>query len=194
MEPLAELDENWIHPVLKTNIKKILKNLDDQNIKILNEKKLVWFFSIYYLLKSLSTWRFITMARVTVEDCVKKIPNRFDLVIAAAQRSREISNGISIEVDRDNDKNPVVSLREIASEAVDAESLQERFIRSMQKNLIKEDNNIEEEASLEEEFAAYLNESKSETKTNDDFILNKIKQVDEGSFEDISEEKIKNED
>ena len=46
------------------------------------------------------------MARVTVEDCVKKIPNRFDLVIAAAQRSREISNGIAIEVDRDNDKNP----------------------------------------------------------------------------------------
>ena len=101
------------------------------------------------------------MARVTVEDCVKKIPNRFDLVIAAAQRSREISNGIAIEVDRDNDKNPVVSLREIASEAVDAESLQERFIRSMQKNLNKEDNEIEEEASLEEEFAAYLNESNS---------------------------------
>ena len=134
------------------------------------------------------------MARVTVEDCVKKIPNRFDLVIAAAQRSREISNGIAIEVDRDNDKNPVVSLREIASEAVDAESLQERFIRSMQKNLNKEDNNIEEEESLEEEFAAYLNETNSETKTNDDFILNKIRQVDEGTFEDISEEKIKNED
>ena len=134
------------------------------------------------------------MARVTVEDCVKKIPNRFDLVIAAAQRSREISNGISIEVDRDNDKNPVVSLREIASEAIDAESLQERFIRSMQKNLNKEDNNTEEEASLEEEFAAYLNESKSEIKTNDDFILNKTRQEDEGSFEDISEEKIKNED
>ena len=103
------------------------------------------------------------MARVTVEDCVKKIPNRFDLVIAAAQRSREISNGIEIEIDRDNDKNPVVSLREIASEAVDAESLQERFIRSMQKNLNKEDNEIEEEASLEEEFAAYLNEANPET-------------------------------
>ena len=134
------------------------------------------------------------MARVTVEDCVKKIPNRFDLVIAAAQRSREISNGISIEVDRDNDKNPVVSLREIASEAVDAESLQERFIRSMQKNLNKEDNNIEEEASLEEEFAAYLNESKPETNSNEDFIFNKNKQDDEGSFEDISEDIIKNED
>ena len=134
------------------------------------------------------------MARVTVEDCVKKIPNRFDLVIAAAQRSREISNGIAIEVDRDNDKNPVVSLREIACEAVDAESLQERFIRSMQKNLIKDDGNIEEEASLEEEFAAYLNESKPETNTNEDFIFNKSRQNDEGSFEDISEDIIKNED
>jgi DNA-directed RNA polymerase subunit omega len=134
------------------------------------------------------------MARVTVEDCVKKIPNRFDLVIAAAQRSREISNGIEIEVDRDNDKNPVVSLREIASEAVDAETLQERFIRSMQKNLIKEDNEIEEEASLEEEFAAYLNESNPETNINNDLVINKITQDDEGSFEDISEEMIKNED
>ena len=134
------------------------------------------------------------MARVTVEDCVKKIPNRFDLVIAAAQRSREISNGIAIEVDRDNDKNPVVSLREIASEAVDAESLQERFIRSMQKNIIKDDNNIDEEASLEEEFAAYLNESKSENITNEDFVFNKNRQEDEGSFEDIPEEIIKNED
>ena len=134
------------------------------------------------------------MARVTVEDCVKKIPNRFDLVIAAAQRSREISNGIAIEVDRNNDKNPVVSLREIASEVVDAESLQERFIRSMQKNLNKEENNIEAEASLEEEFAAYLNESKPETTSNEDIVFNKIKQEEEGSFEDVSEEMIKNED
>ena len=134
------------------------------------------------------------MARVTVEDCVKKIPNRFDLVIAAAQRSREISNGISIEVDRDNDKNPVVSLREIASEAVDAESLQERFIRSMQRNIIKEENNVEEEASLEEEFAAYLNEVKTEPNTNQDFTLNTNKSDDEGSFVDISDELIKDED
>ena len=134
------------------------------------------------------------MARVTVEDCVKKIPNRFDLVIAAAQRSREISNGIPIEVDRDNDKNPVVSLREIATEAVDAESLQERFIRSMQKNLIKEENNVEDEASLEEEFAAYLNETKTETSVDQDLIFNKNKLDDEGSFVDVPDELLKNED
>ena len=134
------------------------------------------------------------MARVTVEDCVKKIPNRFDLVIAAAQRSREISNGVSIEVDRDNDKNPVVSLREIASEAIDAESLQERFIRSMQKNLIKEDNNIEEEASLEEEFAAYLNETKNEAEPDQDLDYNNNKNDDENSFVDISDDLINSED
>ena len=134
------------------------------------------------------------MARVTVEDCIKKIPNRFDLVIAAAQRSREISNGIAIEVERDNDKNPVVSLREIASEAVDAESLQERFIRSMQKNLIKEENNEEDEASLEEEFAAYLNETKTESIVDQDLIINKNKLDDESSFVDVPDELIKNED
>ena len=134
------------------------------------------------------------MARVTVEDCVKKIPNRFDLVVAAAQRSREISNGIAIEIDRDNDKNPVVSLREIASEAVDAESLQERFIRSMQKNLIKEENNIEEEESLEEEFAAYLNETKNEKVNDQELFSNKNNNEDDGTFVDISDDLIKNED
>ena len=134
------------------------------------------------------------MARVTVEDCIKKIPNRFDLVVAAAQRSREISNGVAIEIDRDNDKNPVVSLREIASEAVDAESLQERFIRSMQKNLIKEDVSSENDASLEEEFAAYLNESDDKKQNNDDIIFNKTNSNEEGSFIDVSDEFLKNED
>ena len=134
------------------------------------------------------------MARVTVEDCIKKIPNRFDLVVAAAQRSREISNGVAIEIDRDNDKNPVVSLREIASEAVDAESLQERFIRSMQKNLIKEDVSSENDASLEEEFAAYLNESDNKNQNDNDFMFNKTNSNEEGSFIDVSDEFLKNED
>ena len=134
------------------------------------------------------------MARVTVEDCINKVPNRFDLVIAAAQRSREISNGIPIEVDRDNDKNPVVSLREIASDVVDAESLQERFIRSMQKNLVKEEIITEEDSSLEDEFAAYLNDSKTENIVEDGFPFNPNKVDDEGSFEDISTDLLKNED
>ena len=134
------------------------------------------------------------MARVTVEDCIKKIPNRFDLVVAAAQRSREISNGVAIEIERDNDKNPVVSLREIASEAVDAESLQERFIRSMQKNLIKEDISSETDPSLEEEFAAYLPETENKNQNNDNLMFNKTNPEEEGSFVDVSDEFLKNED
>ena len=133
------------------------------------------------------------MARVTVEDCIKKIPNRFDLFVAAAQRSREISNGVSIEIDRDNDKNPVVSLREIACEAIDAESLQERFIRSMQKNLIKEDVSLENEDSIEEEFAAYLNETNDDKLVSENVISNKTN-IQENSFVDVSEEFLKNED
>tara|TARA_B110000208_G_scaffold68740_1_gene88849 strand:- start:153 stop:557 length:405 start_codon:yes stop_codon:yes gene_type:complete len=134
------------------------------------------------------------MARVTVEDCIKKIPNRFDLILAASQRSREISNGIPIEVERDNDKNPVVSLREIAGEVVDPNALQERFIRSMQKNIIKDEVVSDEETSLEDEFSAYLNEASVDKAHNSDLVLNKSKSEDEGSFDDVSQELLRKED
>ena len=75
------------------------------------------------------------MARVTVEDCVDKVPNRFDLVMLAAHRAREISSGAPITVDRDNDKNPVVSLREIAEETQSADDLRERLIESNQNQI-----------------------------------------------------------
>lgn len=73
------------------------------------------------------------MARVTVEDCVDKVTNRFDLVLSAAQRARQISSGAPLEVDRDNDKNPVVALREIADEKVVADNLMEAIIHGMRK-------------------------------------------------------------
>ena len=75
------------------------------------------------------------MARVTVEDCVDKIPNRFDLVLLAAQRAREISGGSEITLDRDRDKNPVVALREIAEETQTADELRERLIESNQNQI-----------------------------------------------------------
>lgn len=75
------------------------------------------------------------MARVTVEDCVDKVPNRFELVMLAAHRAREISSGSSITVDRDNDKNPVVALREIADETQNADELRERLIESNQTQI-----------------------------------------------------------
>jgi DNA-directed RNA polymerase subunit omega len=73
------------------------------------------------------------MARVTVEDCVEKIPNRFELVMLAAQRARNISRGEAPTVDRDNDKNPVVALREIAEETVPLDGLQADLIKSLQR-------------------------------------------------------------
>jgi DNA-directed RNA polymerase subunit omega len=75
------------------------------------------------------------MARVTVEDCVLKVPNRFELVALAAQRSRGISAGAPLTVDRDNDKNPVVALREIADETIDLAELRNSVIRGMQKHI-----------------------------------------------------------
>ena len=73
------------------------------------------------------------MARVTVEDCVLKIPNRFDLVMLAAQRARNIASGAPLTIERDNDKSPVVALREIAEETIDLADLGENLVRGLQK-------------------------------------------------------------
>lgn len=73
----------------------------------------------------------ISMARVTVEDCIEKIPNRFDLVLYASQRARNLSRGEELTIDRDKDKNPVVALREIAEEKINLESIQNDLIRSL---------------------------------------------------------------
>ena len=75
------------------------------------------------------------MARVTVEDCVLKVPNRFELVLLAAQRAREITSGAPLSVDRDDDKNPVVALREIADETVGLDHLKNSVVRGMQKHV-----------------------------------------------------------
>lgn len=75
------------------------------------------------------------MARVTVEDCIVKIPNRFDLVLVAAQRARHISAGSVLTLPRDNDKNPVVALREVADESVDLADLKETLIQGLQKHV-----------------------------------------------------------
>jgi DNA-directed RNA polymerase subunit omega len=75
------------------------------------------------------------MARVTVEDCVDKVPNRFELVLLAAHRARSISNGSAISIDPDDDKNPVIALREIAEKAIPADDRREGLIHSIQKNV-----------------------------------------------------------
>jgi DNA-directed RNA polymerase subunit omega len=108
------------------------------------------------------------MARVTVEDCVLKVPNRFELVLLAAQRARNISRGEQLTIDRDNDKNPVVALREIAEETVDLAAIEQDLVKSLSRvpepepvdeevmDLIPTDQNIFglQDVSAEEEAAA----------------------------------------
>lgn len=87
------------------------------------------------------------MARVTVEDCEDKVTNRFDLVLLAARRARQISAGAPITVERDNDKNPVVALREIADETIVADDLQEAVLYGLQKH-VEVDEPEEDDISL----------------------------------------------
>ena len=94
------------------------------------------------------------MARVTVEDCVDKIPNRFELVLAAAQRARQISGGADLTIDRDRDKNPVVALREIAEQTVKPKQLEEAIVSNLQRVRIDEDDETDELASLSESAEA----------------------------------------
>ncbi|SRR5690606_22990936 len=88
------------------------------------------------------------MARVTVEDCVDKIPNRFDLVLLAAQRARQISAGGELTIDRDRDKNPVVALREIAEQTIRPPELEEALVSSLQRVQIDDDDVADEVGSI----------------------------------------------
>ena len=106
------------------------------------------------------------MARVTVEDCVDKVPNRFELVMLSAHRAREISAGAAITVDRDNDKNPVVALREIAEETQSADELRERLIESNQTQI--------EVDEPEEDQMALLMGAESDKPAEDDLSEEKL--------------------
>jgi DNA-directed RNA polymerase subunit omega len=87
------------------------------------------------------------MARVTVEDCIEKVPNRFDLVMLAAQRARNVSAGAELTVERDNDKNPVVALREIAEETINLEEIENALVQGLQKH-VERDEPDEEDMEL----------------------------------------------
>ena len=135
------------------------------------------------------------MARVTVEDCIEKIPNRFDLVLAAAQRARDISTGNPLTIDRDNDKNPVVALREIADETIDPDKLRDDIVKGLQKlnnpEFVEDEEDEKlEENSLEDDYT--INDELSDFKMNNDSIdvQNKINP----GFHDVDENLIKSED
>ena len=106
------------------------------------------------------------MARVTVEDCIDKVPNRFELVLLASHRSRQISSGSQISVDRDNDKNPVVSLREIAEETQGSDELRERMIEAHQTQI--------EVDEPEEDAMALLMGAESDKPVEDDMSEEKL--------------------
>ena len=94
------------------------------------------------------------MARVTVEDCVDKISNRFDLVLLAAQRARQVSGGAELTIDRDRDKNPVVALREIAEETVRSKQLHESVVQGLQRVLPEDEEEADEIGSLSQSAEA----------------------------------------
>lgn len=102
------------------------------------------------------------MARVTVEDCIDKVPNRFELVLLASHRSRQISSGGQISVDRDNDKNPVVALREIADAELSPGDLKEDLIHSLQKHVeVDEPEDIMEASAPEADEVPVIAESEA---------------------------------
>ena len=134
------------------------------------------------------------MARVTVEDCIDKIPNRFDLVLAAAQRARDVSSGNPLTIDRDNDKNPVVALREIADETVDPDFLRDEIIKGLQKlsnpEVSNEDEDDELEANKDSQYS--IGDELAEFKNNTD-QNNELNSLQSG-FQDVEEDLIKAED
>ncbi|MEX4007514.1 DNA-directed RNA polymerase subunit omega [Neoaquamicrobium sediminum] len=106
------------------------------------------------------------MARVTVEDCIDKVENRFELVLLAGHRARQISQGAAITIDRDNDKNPVVALREIADETLSPGDLKEDLIHSLQKHVEVD----EPEAVDAPELADATTVASVETESEDDAV------------------------
>src|ERR1051326_9188374 len=98
------------------------------------------------------------MARGTVEDCVDKVSNRFDLVLFAAQRARQVSGGADLTIDRDRDKNPVVALREIAEETIKPKDLEEAIVTNLQKVRVDEEDETEELASLSDRSEEHTSE------------------------------------
>jgi DNA-directed RNA polymerase subunit omega len=109
------------------------------------------------------------MARVTVEDCVMKVPNRFELVLLAGQRARDISSGGHLTVERDNDKNPVVALREIADETINLETLKGSLVQGLQKQ-VEVDEPEEEEIDVlaARELAMDVNETVLEDESGEE--------------------------
>ena len=127
------------------------------------------------------------MARVTVEDCIERIPNRFDLVLTASQRARSIMKGDLPTLDRDNDKNPVIALREIAAETVDIGNLNDGIVKKLQRLTAQEERPMEDhEASGEVDLSEMIGDySEAEGEKAGMHISNAAEAEVEPGFEDV---------
>ena len=118
------------------------------------------------------------MARVTVEDCIEKVPNRFDLVLLATQRTRQLSAGAPLTIERGNDKNPVVALREIAEESVSLTELERNLIEALQKH-VAGDEPEEEYLELLSEEQAFAGEAQHQIEIQELSIDDEVSTMEE---------------
>ena len=137
------------------------------------------------------------MARVTVEDCIEKIPNRFDLVLAAGQRARGILKGDLPTIERDNDKNPVIALREIAAQTIDFEMLNDGLIKKLQRISIREEQETYDDAALaaEVDLSEMVGDFSGDETDDSGMQITTADEMQESSgFEDVDLSEIQNED
>ena len=136
------------------------------------------------------------MARVTVEDCIEKIPNRFDLVLTAGQRARGILKGDQPTLDRDNDKNPVVALREIAAETVDLDVLQDGLVKKLQRLSVREEQELPDDAAkvAEVDLSELVGDYSVDEAEDAGIQIGSSVELESSGFEDVDLTEIQGED
>ena len=136
------------------------------------------------------------MARVTVEDCIEKIPNRFDLVLTAGQRARGLLKGDQPTIDRDNDKNPVVALREIAAETVDLDVLNDGLVKKLQRLSVREDQEGQDDAAkvAEIDLSEMVGDYAGEEAKDAGIHIGSNEELETSGFEDVDLTEIQGED
>ncbi len=136
------------------------------------------------------------MARVTVEDCIERIPNRFDLVLTASQRARGILKGDISTVDRDDDKNPVVALREIAAETVDLDVLGEGLIKKLQRVSIREEQETRDDAAIaaEVDLSEMIGDYSDDEGESSGMQITSAEEIEPSGFEDVDLTEMQGED
>ena len=136
------------------------------------------------------------MARVTVEDCIERIPNRFDLVLTASQRARGILKGDLPTIERDNDKNPVIALREIAAETVDIDVLNEGLIKKLQRVAIREEQETRDDAAIaaEVDLSVMVGDYGDGEGDSSGMQIANVEEIEPSGFEDVDLSDVQSED